>query len=154
MYGRDARDSQFLARVWRTMWYRDAGRQIATSRVRQVEHEALCTLAARRAGVATQDVVAVGRVSSGDAVIVLEKVDGPTLADMPADSITDDLLEQAWIGIARLHQARIAHGRIDLDRLVASDGRVVIGDLAAARLGARESDSRGGHRRAPRVAPP
>ncbi len=140
VYGRDARDSQFLARVWRTMWYRDAGRQIATSRVRQVEHEALCTLAARRAGVATQDVVAVGRVSSGDAVIVLENVDGPTLADMPADSITDDLLEQAWIGIARLHEARIAHGRIDLDRLVASDGRVVIGDLAAARLGARESD--------------
>ena len=50
VYGRDARDWQFLARVWRTMWYRDAGRQIATSRVRQVEHEALCTLAARRAG--------------------------------------------------------------------------------------------------------
>jgi uncharacterized membrane protein YbhN (UPF0104 family)/tRNA A-37 threonylcarbamoyl transferase component Bud32 len=140
VYGRDARDSQFLARVWRTLWYRDAGRQIATSRVRQVEHEALCTLAAQRAGVATQDVVAVGGVSSGDAVIVLEKVDGLTLAHLPADAVSDDVLEQAWIGVARLHQARIAHSRIELDRLTVGDERVVIGDLAAARLGARDSD--------------
>jgi uncharacterized membrane protein YbhN (UPF0104 family) len=73
-------------------------------------------------------------------VIVLEKVDGLTLAHLPADAVSDDVLEQAWIGVARLHQARIAHSRIELDRLTVGDERVVIGDLAAARLGARDSD--------------
>ena len=68
VYGRDARDSQLVARLWRTAWYRESGPQMATSRLRQVEHEALCALAAERAGVATQDVVAVGGVSTGDAV--------------------------------------------------------------------------------------
>ena len=48
VYGRDARDSQLVARLWRMMWYRDAGPQMAASRLRQVEHEALCTLAAAR----------------------------------------------------------------------------------------------------------
>jgi uncharacterized protein (TIRG00374 family) len=140
VYGRDARDSQLVARVWRMMWYRDPGPQMATSRLRQVEHEALCTLAAGRAGVATQDVVAVGGVQSGDAVIVYEKAAGPTLAELPPDAVTDEVLEQAWTAIARLHSARIAHGRIEPAQLVPADSRMIIRDLAAARLAAPESD--------------
>ncbi len=140
VYGRDARDSQLVARLWRTMWYRDAGLQMATSRLRQVEHEALCTLAAGRAGAATQDLLAVGRVSSGDAVIVLERAVGPTLGELGSDAVTDDMLRDAWTSIARLHAARIAHGRIELGDLVVSDGRVVMSDLATARLAAPDSD--------------
>ncbi len=140
VYGRDARDAQLAARLWRTMWYRDAGPQMAASRLRQVEHEALCTLAAGRAGASTQDVLAVGGVSTGDAVIVLERAVGPTLGELSADAVTDDMLEAAWTSLARLHEARIAHGRIELEDLVVSGGRVVMIDLATARLAAPESD--------------
>ena len=140
IYGRDARDSQLVARLWRMMWYRDAGPQMAASRLRQVEHEALCTLAAARAGVATQDVIAVGAVSNGDALIVFEKAEGQTLDAMAPDSVTDAMLGGAWTSVSRLHDARIAHGRIELDGLVASGGRVVITDLARARLAAPEGD--------------
>ena len=140
VYGRDARDSQLVARLWRMMWYRDAGPQMAASRLRQVEHEALCTLAAARAGVATQDVVALGAVSNGDALIVFEKAEGPTLDAMGPDAVTDAMLESAWTSVSRLHDARIAHGRIEMDGLVASGGRVVITDLARARLAAPEAD--------------
>ena len=140
VYGRDARDSQLVARLWRTAWYREAGPQMATSRLRQVEHEALCTLAAERAGVVTQDVVAVGGVSNGDAVIVLDRAVGPTFADLRDEALTDDMLENAWTALSRLHGARIAHGRIEPDGLAVSEGRVVITDLATARLAAPESD--------------
>jgi uncharacterized protein (TIRG00374 family) len=140
VYGRDARDSQLVARLWRTMWYRDAGPQMATSRLRQVEHEALCTLAASRAGAAAQDLLAVGRVSTGDALIVLERAVGPTLGDLAPEEVDDDVLRDAWISLVRLHDARIANGGIDLDTLVVSDGRVVMSDLATARLAAPESD--------------
>ncbi len=140
VYGRDARDSQLVARLWRMMWYRDAGPQMAASRLRQVEHEALCTLAAARAGVATQDVISVGAVSNGDALIVFEKAQGPTLDAMDPDLVTDALLGGAWTSVSRLHEARIAHGRIELDGLVSSEGRVVITDLARARLAAPEAD--------------
>ena len=140
VYGRDARDSQLVARLWRTAWYRESGPQMATSRLRQVEHEALCTLAAGRAGVAMQDVVAVGGVSNGDAVIVLERAVGPTFADLRGEGLTDDLLENAWTSLSRLHEARIAHGRIEPDELAVTDGRVVITDLASARLAAPDSD--------------
>ncbi len=123
VYGRDARDSQLVARLWRMMWYRDAGPQMAASRLRQVEHEALCTLAAARAGVATQDVVTLGAVSNGDALIVFEKAEGPTLDAMAPDLVTDAMLENAWTSVSRLHDARIAHGRIEMDGLVASGGQ-------------------------------
>ena len=140
VYGRDARDSQLVARLWRTMWYRDAGPQMATSRLRQVEHEALCTLAASRAGAVTQDLLAVGGVGNGDALIVLERAVGPTLGDLTGDEISDDVLESAWTSLSRMHDARIAHGRIELGDLVVSDGRVVMSDLSTARLAAPESD--------------
>ena len=63
------------------------------------------------------------RVSNGDALIVFEKADGPTLDAMAPDAVTDDMLEDAWTSCHDLHDARIAHGRIELDGLVASDGR-------------------------------
>jgi hypothetical protein len=47
--GRDAQDTQRLARRWRSLAYRDPPRSVPVGRLEQVEHEALATaLAARR----------------------------------------------------------------------------------------------------------
>ena len=55
--GRDAQDTQRLARRWRSLAYRDPGESVAVGRVEQVEHEALATMMAARAGVRVPEVV-------------------------------------------------------------------------------------------------
>ena len=54
VYGRDAYDNQLLEKLWRTVWYRDAGPEPAPQRSQAVEHEAFSTLLARNAGVPTR----------------------------------------------------------------------------------------------------
>src|SRR5262249_11544995 len=53
VYGQDAYDNQLLAKVWRTLWYRDGGPELGLSRLQAVEHEALMTLLSTRAEVRT-----------------------------------------------------------------------------------------------------
>ena len=48
--GRDAQDTQRLARRWRALAYRDPPRSVAIGRLEQVEHEALATVMAAQAG--------------------------------------------------------------------------------------------------------
>jgi hypothetical protein len=109
VYGRDARDSQLVARLWRTMWYRDAGPQMATSRLRQVEHEALCTLAATRAGALTQDLLAVAS-AQWRRFIVLERAGRPDAGRHATTSTTTSCGTRT--SLVRPHDAR-THGGID-----------------------------------------
>ncbi len=51
-------------------------------------------------------------------LIVFEKAEGPTLDAMDPDAVTDAMLESSWTSVSRLHDARIAHGRIEMDGLV------------------------------------
>jgi len=46
VYGRDARDTQLFARLWRVLWSRDAQSRLSFTRLQQVEHEALMLLLA------------------------------------------------------------------------------------------------------------
>src|SRR5205085_7097217 len=55
--GRDAQDTQRIARRWRSLAYRDPPRSVAVGRLEQVEHEALVTLMAARAGVRVPEIV-------------------------------------------------------------------------------------------------
>ena len=43
VYGRDARDAQFVARIWRGLWYRGSA-TTTPGRLQRVEHEAFVTL--------------------------------------------------------------------------------------------------------------
>jgi hypothetical protein len=49
--GRDAQDTQRIARWWRSLAYRDPPRSVTVGRLAQVQHEALATLMATQAGV-------------------------------------------------------------------------------------------------------
>jgi hypothetical protein len=51
VYGRDAKDARRVTIWWRSIWYRDSGPALTSSRLHQVEHEALLTIVARNAGV-------------------------------------------------------------------------------------------------------
>ena len=73
--GRDAQDTQRLARRWRLLAYRDPPRSVAVGRLEQVEHEALATLLAAQAGVRVPDVVTAALGAHGDALLVIRQPD-------------------------------------------------------------------------------
>jgi uncharacterized membrane protein YbhN (UPF0104 family) len=130
VYGRDAWDAQMLANVWRLAWYRGAQRTVRLSRLELVEHEGFVTLLAERAGVRVPSLVTAGSAGKGDALVVV-RPDGRPVGDVTA--VSDAGLDHLWADLRRLHDAGIAHRRLDLDRVLArDDGTVGFGDLSSA----------------------
>jgi uncharacterized protein (TIRG00374 family) len=133
IYGRDAWDGQLLSSTWSFLWYRDEIPNIHLSRVQQVEHEAFVTLLAERLGVPVLPVVAAGLARGRDAVLVLE-LRGRSLSSA-LDETGEEVLRPLWEAVTKLHQGGIAHGRLEMDRLVVlGDGSVALADFAAASL--------------------
>jgi hypothetical protein len=71
VYGRDAYDTQLIARLWRTVWYRRSGPAPGPGRLQAAEHEAFVTLLAANGGVPTRAVVTAGATLDDDALLVL-----------------------------------------------------------------------------------
>ncbi|WP_036570869.1 lysylphosphatidylglycerol synthase domain-containing protein [Nocardioides sp. URHA0032] len=133
VYGRDATDAHRAARWWRTLVYRDQAAPDA-SRLQLVEHEALVTVLASRAGVVVPDVVAAA-ATEGDAVLVL------TAPPARPTELDDATLRALWDAVGRLHRAGIVHTRLTLERIgVATDGTVTLADFADGRIAATEPD--------------
>ena len=58
--GRDSTDAQFLAKLWRFVWYKDSGPTLSLTREHQVEHQAYVLFLAERTGARLPEVVAAG----------------------------------------------------------------------------------------------
>jgi uncharacterized membrane protein YbhN (UPF0104 family) len=136
VYGRDAYDAQLLEKAWRTALYADDGPRLRRSRLEAVEHEALVTLLAQRAGVPTRDVVVAAESSTGDAVLVFRDT-SRSLASLAPGGLDDPLLASAWSAVAALGAAGIAHHRIDPDTLAVFGGEVGVVDLDRATIAPR-----------------
>lgn len=131
--GRDAWDRQFLVSIWTALWRRGERPRINHSRSSLVEHEAMVTLLAQRAGVPVPPLTAVGTSSDGDAVIVTGS-GGMSLREVDAGEVTDQVLREAWQALCALHDIGISHRNIDPDRLALRDGGVALVDLGDATL--------------------
>lgn len=129
VYGRDAYDAQLLEKVWRTALYADDGPRLRLSRLEAVEHEALVTLLAHRAGVPSREVVVAAESSTGDAVLVLNDDSRPLAELAELAELDDRALRQAWDVVLALGEARIAHHRIGPDTLVTFGDAVGVVDL-------------------------
>ena len=141
VYGRDAYDTQLLAQLWRTIWYRQEGAPPTLSRLQQAEHEAFLTLLARQAGVPTQDVVTAGVTSNDDALLVL-RLPGTTLADLRPEEVGDETLRTLWDAVGALHRGGIAHGQIDPLHVAVDGGRATLIDLSGATVAPTEDQRR------------
>ena len=137
--GRDAQDTQRLARRWRLLAYRDPPRSAPIGRLEQVEHEALAILVAAQAGVRVPEVAVVGLGPDGDALVATRQPDVEPLELSSADQITDETLEQLCRQVARLHGAGIAHGRLNASSVLIVDDGPMLVDLSAATLGAEQT---------------
>jgi uncharacterized membrane protein YbhN (UPF0104 family)/tRNA A-37 threonylcarbamoyl transferase component Bud32 len=139
MLGRDAQDTQRLARRWRSLAYRDPPRSVADGRLEQVEHEALATLMAAQAGVRVPEVVMAALGPDGDAFVVTRQPDVKPLESSSPDEVTDETLEDVWEQAAQLHAAGISHGRLNASNVLILDEGPMLVDLSAATLGAPQS---------------
>lgn len=139
VYGRDAWDAEFVASVWRQMWYRGAQRSARLSRLEYVEHEGFMTFLAERAGAHAPEVVTAGSGDNGDALIAL-RAQGTTLVGDDAVLHADEL-DALWGQLHKLHGSGITHRRIDLDRVVKPAADVPkFGDFSSASAQSRPAD--------------
>src|SRR5262249_27443874 len=131
VYGRDAYDTQLVARLWRRLSYRGAALPIRLSRLQAAEHEAFITLLARRGGLATRDVVTAGATIDDDALLVLRGEAQP-LASLEEAELTDELVHEAWAVLGRLYEQKIAHQEVDPETVVLVAGDVGFIDFDSA----------------------
>jgi uncharacterized membrane protein YbhN (UPF0104 family)/tRNA A-37 threonylcarbamoyl transferase component Bud32 len=136
--GRDATDARVFSKLWRRTMYRDAGPSVSASRRSQLEHRAYLLLLAARAGVAVPEVVIAATAGPEEtAVLVLLDPAGEPFALLDHEDIDAELLADAWDQLARLHEARIAHGMIGPENLVrAIGGTTAFLDLSRGEAGA------------------
>jgi uncharacterized protein (TIRG00374 family) len=110
LLGRDERSADLLNRALRFLRVKDLDdERPAWSPAEIVDHDALTTLLAHRAGVAVPDVVAVGSTEGGDGLLGLAVVDGERLDRLPVDEVTDAVLDAAWAQLVTLRRQGIAH---------------------------------------------
>ena len=108
--GSDQRDADLLYRAYRFARLRNVGDTWpAASVIRAVEHQALIGLTAERAGVRVPGVDRVIGAGAGTALLVMDRVDGSSLGQLPARRISDGLLQRLWAEVDGLHRAGIAH---------------------------------------------
>ena len=133
VYGRDAYDTQVVATLWRTIWYRGSALTSGRSRLHSAEREAFVTLLARNAGLATREVVTAGATIDDDALLVLRGEAQPFAALEP-DRLDDALLRSAWRSLELLGELRIAHQQIDPSTIVVVGREAGFVDLGEATL--------------------
>lgn len=137
-YGRDATDSQFFARLWRYLWYRDTEASLTLTRMQSVEHEALVTMMAARTSATVPAVLAAGMGGDDVAILAVDR-SGSRLTDVDADEIVDDDLEAIWRSVGELHLASIYHGTLNAAAITLTESGHQIGDFGSSALGAPES---------------
>ena len=142
VHGRDSFDSQLAAKVWRTLLYKEMGRTVSYSRLQAVEHEALISLMATRAGVSVPELLAVGNASAEIALIAFTN-GGTRLPDLPETSLTDELLIDLWRQVRSMHEASISHGSLNGAAVRVVDGSALITDFDLGSLAPGEDDRAG-----------
>lgn len=131
--GRDATDAQLLTKFGRFLWYKDSGPILSFSRQQQIEHRAFALLLAERAQVRVPHVVTAATIGSrGDATLVLTAPLGTTIDTLSADEFTDELIDDIWSQLAKLHGAGITDGSIWAKSFVKTADGAAFTDLSTA----------------------
>ncbi|MCW2906674.1 MAG: hypothetical protein JWL68_1463 [Actinomycetia bacterium] len=138
--GSDQRDADLLYRAYRFVRLRDVGHtRPAGSLIQAVEHQALVALMAERAGVRVPRVGQVIKAPAGTALLVMERVDGRSLEQLPAQQINAELLQRLWTEVDRLHHAGIAHRSLRAANvMVGNDGQPWLTDFSFSELTATQ----------------
>ena len=138
-YGRDASDSQVMAKAWRALWYREDGRSVSYSRLQAVEHEALVTMFAGRAGARVPEVIAAGQASAEIALLVVS-AGGQGLDTVDPGHLSDEDFTGIWHDVGRFHAAAISHGSLSASAITVDGTGHTIGDFGLGSVVADDAD--------------
>ncbi|MEM9711885.1 MAG: hypothetical protein AAGA17_06660, partial [Actinomycetota bacterium] len=132
----DERDADQLYRRYKRLRYQGLGEERVAGDLRSlVEHEALASWAAERAGVRTPATVAMAAVGEDAVVLVRHAIDAVPLERV--DDVAERALHDLWHQVALLRRHRIAHRLLrPANVLVDRDGDPWISDLSRAVVGA------------------
>ena len=138
--GRDERDADLLFRLYRSVVPRNLGDERPFSSLRRaVEHEAFCSLAVTAMEVRTPRFVALGHAEPNAFVLAYEAVAGTSLDGLPAEEVTDELLDQIWGQLEILRAHRVAHRDLRLANVfVDHTGTVWLIDFGFSELSAAD----------------
>ena len=139
VHGRDAVESRLVAKLWHTLWYRESSTTLGYSRLQAVEHEALVTIVADRAGVRVPQLAAVGSPTSEIALISFRGT-GTALPEIDPEEITDDLLIETWNQVRLMQEGSLSNGTLDTSAVQVGPEGPIITDFALGALSADESD--------------
>ncbi|WP_454041999.1 flippase-like domain-containing protein [Cellulosimicrobium sp. Marseille-Q8652] len=110
----------FLTRFWRSLRLRGLEGRTAISLRAAAERTALLNYAARAAGIRTPRLLGVAEAADS-MVLVQEHAGGAvSLRDLPADRVSDSVLDEAWRQLTLAHSAGIAHRALTSDVVLVS----------------------------------
>ncbi len=140
-YGRDATDSQLMAKLWRTAMYRGSSERLTASRIQSVEHEAVVTMMAEKAGVAVPSVLAAASANDEVAVLVTTR-GGNVLSELESPEAIDQAqLIDLWRQIKTMHSAGITHGAPTLGTIRLTDEGFTIGEFGNGSVVYKQSEA-------------
>ncbi|MFB7667156.1 flippase-like domain-containing protein [Kitasatospora sp. NPDC056138] len=138
---REQQASGFFYRAWRRLRLRSVAVRRSPQSLRQaLEQEALIAYAAAASGAVAPQLVATSELGPDAAILVYEKVSGPTLDELTDEEITDQVMGSLWRSVGALHERRIAHRRLTGESMLVTDGKTGClvnlsgGDIAASDL--------------------
>lgn len=135
-----------LSRLWRSLRLRGLDGRSVVSLRQAAERAALLAYAARAAGVRTPRLLSISEAE--DSMLLVQEAPGTArpLADLDAEDITDEMLEEVWAQLRLAHGAGIAHRALTSDVVLVDVvvGRPVVwivgweqGDVASSELARR-----------------
>ncbi|MGK4582874.1 flippase-like domain-containing protein [Kitasatospora sp. HPMI-4] len=141
---REQQASGFFYRAWRRLRLRSVAVRRSPQSLRQaLEQEALIAYAAAASGAVAPQLVATSELGPDAAILVYQKVSGPTLDELSDEEITDQVMASLWESVGALHERRIAHRRLTGESMLVVDGKTGClvnlsgGDIAASDLALR-----------------
>ena len=145
--GREEHSSDLLFRFYRWLRFRGLGDEaIASSLKQSIEQEALVSLLAAGHGIRTPRLLDVSEIDANRLALAFVRIQGSSLDAVPAERLTDEVLQGIWRLVADLHRAGIAHRDLRLANLFLDGGQAWpidfgFGTVAALRSSYRPGDS-------------
>lgn len=124
---RDDRDVELFSRVVRSIRVRDVDEQriSVTPRVRAAQL-VMATSMAERAQARVPAVLAVAPMGDDSAIVAMSSPLGVPLRSLEAGDVSDRALDDMWVQLGRLHDAKMAHRSLSRDHLMLDGDRATL----------------------------
>jgi tRNA A-37 threonylcarbamoyl transferase component Bud32/membrane-associated phospholipid phosphatase len=138
--GKEQRNADLLFKVSRLVLYRELEDEVPyVSPKQQIEHEALLSLLAERAGVRTPPIVVTTNAPDGATLLAMKRISGRGLDDLAEGDAEAVPLDGIWEQVRVLRAAGMAHRDLrQANVLVDSEGAPWLIDFGFAEIGASQ----------------